>query len=298
MSSDSSSLPRLVFTDLDGTLLDHDSYRWQPAAPWLERLRLSNVMVIPVTSKTRAELMPLRRELGLHDSPFIAENGAVIGLPPAWQHARLDRNPVHVDGLAIKTPGIDISFLRTRLGVLRERLDVRFRGMWELSVEEIMSLTGLSEPQARLARVREGCEPLVWDDSDMALAGFRHALEADGLCLLRGGRFWHAMGQLNKGDGVRWLVERYRSLRGRLPQTLGLGDGPNDVPLLEAVDRAVLIPGQHGQVVSLGNAYQYHSQHPGPRGWAEGLDHWWGSELPTPPAMALKNKDNDEESLG
>ena len=81
MSSDSSSLPRLVFTDLDGTLLDHDSYRWQPAAPWLERLRLSNVMVIPVTSKTRAELMPLRRELGLHDSPFIAENHTLRPFP-------------------------------------------------------------------------------------------------------------------------------------------------------------------------------------------------------------------------
>ncbi len=282
MSSATPSLPRLVFTDLDGTLLDHDSYEWQPAVPWLERLRHAGVAVIPVTSKTRAELMPLRRELGLKDTPFIAENGAVIGLPPAWQHARLDRDPNFVDGLAVKTPGIDISFLRTRLGVMRERLGVRFRSMGELSIDEIMSLTGLSEPQARLARVREGCEPLVWDDTEMALVDFRQALEADGLCLLRGGRFWHAMGQLDKGDGVRWLVERYQALRGRRPLTLGLGDGPNDVPLLEAVDRAVLIPGHHGHTVNLGNAHQFHARQPGPTGWAEGLDYWWGDELPKP----------------
>ncbi|WP_458525333.1 HAD-IIB family hydrolase [Onishia taeanensis] len=280
MSSATPPSSRLVFTDLDGTLLDHESYQWQPAMPWLKRLGQAGVAVIPVTSKTRAELMPLRQELGLRDTPFIAENGAVIGLPPAWQHARLDRDPTHVDGLAIKTPGIDIGFLRTRLDVMRERLGVRFRGMGELSIDEIMALTGLPEHQARLARVREGCEPLVWDDSEAALADFRQALEADGLCLMRGGRFWHAMGRLDKGDGVRWLVERYQALRGRLPLTLGLGDGPNDVPLLEAVDRAVLIPGHHGHRVVLSNAHQYHALHPGPVGWAEGLDHWWGDEVP------------------
>ncbi|WP_192034865.1 HAD-IIB family hydrolase [Halomonas sp. YLGW01] len=290
MSSVPSSPPRLVFTDLDGTLLDHDSYEWQPAAPWLERLRHVGVTVIPVTSKTRAELMPLRQELGLRDTPFIAENGAVIGLPQAWQHARLDRDPTHVDGLAIKTPGIDIGFLRTRLGVLRDRLGVRFRGMGEMPIDDIIALTGLSEHRARLARVREGCEPLIWDDSEAALADFRQALEADGLCLMRGGRFWHAMGRLDKGDGVRWLVERYRALRGRLPETLGLGDGPNDVPLLEAVDRAVLIPGHHGHTISLTNPHQYLALRAGPSGWAEGIDHWWGDELPT--------LSNDEESRG
>lgn len=31
--------PLLVFSDLDGTLLDSHSYDWQPAAPWLSRLR-------------------------------------------------------------------------------------------------------------------------------------------------------------------------------------------------------------------------------------------------------------------
>ncbi|EFB2834421.1 hypothetical protein FHD46_03220 [Escherichia coli] len=29
--------PLLIFTDLDGTLLDSHSYDWQPAAPWLNR---------------------------------------------------------------------------------------------------------------------------------------------------------------------------------------------------------------------------------------------------------------------
>lgn len=35
--------PLLVFSDLDGTLLDSHSYDWQPAAPWLSRLHEANI---------------------------------------------------------------------------------------------------------------------------------------------------------------------------------------------------------------------------------------------------------------
>lgn len=274
------SSPRLVFTDLDGSLLDHDTYEWQPARPWLERLRQAGVPVIPVTSKTRAELMALRLELGLVDSPFIAENGAVIGLPPAWQHARLDRDPSDPHGLAIKTPGLDIGYVRARLEVIRQRLGVKFLAMGEMTLEEIMAYTGLPEPAARQARVREGSEPLIWQDDDTAIDVFRQALAGDALRLTRGGRFWHVMGEVHKGASMAWLVERFIALRGRKPLTLGLGDGPNDIPMLETADRAVLIPGHHGQRVDVDNANLYCAAAYGPEGWAEGLQYWWGSEIP------------------
>lgn len=33
----------LVFTDLDGTLLDHDTYSWEAARPALDRLKRQQV---------------------------------------------------------------------------------------------------------------------------------------------------------------------------------------------------------------------------------------------------------------
>lgn len=271
--------PRLVFTGLGGSLLDHHSYDWQPAIPWLQRLAQAGISVIPVTSKTRAELLALRLDLGLREAPFIAENGAVIGLPPSWQHARLDRNPSDIEGLSIKTLGVDIDFLRWRLDVLRTRMKVHFRGMGEMTLDEIVAATELSEPAARLTRVREGSEPLIWDDSDQALDAFRDVLRNDGLRLTRGGRFWHVTGDVDKGRAVRWLISRFIALRGASPWTLGLGDGPNDVPLLEAVDQAVLIRGAHRQPVDVTHPALYHTCDTGPRGWDEGLNHWLGSEF-------------------
>ncbi|WP_129141464.1 HAD-IIB family hydrolase [Modicisalibacter coralii] len=275
---------RLIFTDLDGSLLDHYTYDWSPAEPWLRRLRKTAVPVIPVSSKTRAELVPLRRELALEDAPFIAENGAVIGLPPSWQHARLDRDPADPSGLCIKTPGVDNDFLRQRLEVLRDRLKLNYRTMSEMTLDEVVRATGLSEEGARLSRQREGSEPLIWDDSDAALETFRGALQNDGLTLTRGGRFWHVMGNVDKGQAMRWLVARFEALRGDTPTTLGLGDGPNDIALLEAVDQAVLIRGEHRHPVDVANPALYRTRASGPQGWCEGLDHWLGKTFFEPSA--------------
>lgn len=272
--------PRLIFTGLDGSLLDHYSYDWSPAVAWLKRLKQAGVPVIPVTSKTRAELMSLRLDLGLADAPFIAENGAVIGLPASWQHARLDRDPRNLDGLCIKMPSVDSDFLWRRLEVLRERLKLRYRCMREMTVEEIMRATGLDEPQARQSRIREGSEPLLWDDSDEALESFRRAVHNDGLTLTGGGRFWHVVGDVDKGRSLRWLMARFEALRGEVPATLGLGDGPNDTSMLEAVDQAVLIRGDaHRQPFSIANPHLYRTRNPGPAGWVEGLDYWLGASF-------------------
>ena len=274
-ASSSECPPRLVFTDLDGSLLDHHSYDWAPARPWLARLKAEGVPVIPVTSKTRSEILPLRRELGLEDAPFVAENGALAGLPPAWSHARLDRGPGH-DDLAIRTLGVDIGLIRQRLAVWRERLGLGFTTISEMTLEEVVAFTGLAEPEARLARLREGSEPLIWEDSEDRLAAFRAGLEGDGLRLVRGGRFWHVTGDCHKGSAVAWLIARFAALRGRRPRTLALGDGPNDIAMLEAVDQAVVIRGCHDLAVAPHQASLYRSLATGPAGWAEGVAYWWG----------------------
>ena len=72
--------PALIFTDLDGSLLDHDSYSFAPAAPLLNNLETEYIPVIPTTSKTFAEVQKLRVKLN-NRHPFIIENGAAIAIP-------------------------------------------------------------------------------------------------------------------------------------------------------------------------------------------------------------------------
>ena len=91
----------LVFTDMDGTLLDHHTYSFDAAKPALNALDEKNIPVIPTTSKTFAELQPLRKSIGL-DGPFIIENGAAVFIP----HGFFKQKPtgtVWVDGYWCKS---------------------------------------------------------------------------------------------------------------------------------------------------------------------------------------------------
>jgi len=67
----------IVFSDLDGTLLDHNTYGWQEAQPALNLCKNRHVPIVLVSSKTRAEMEFLRRSLSI-SAPFVSENGGGI----------------------------------------------------------------------------------------------------------------------------------------------------------------------------------------------------------------------------
>ena len=73
-------LPLLVVSDLDGTLLDHTTYAFDAARAALERLRDARVPLVLCTSKTRAEVEPIRAALR-NAHPFIVENGGGVFVP-------------------------------------------------------------------------------------------------------------------------------------------------------------------------------------------------------------------------
>ena len=186
--------PRLIlFSDLDGTLLDHDSYDWRAAQPALARLHATGIPLILNSSKTRPEIRALRQEMGNAD-PFIVENGAAVVIPP------------HIFGNSEEDV---VNFGATRAQVLAvlERLraeGARFRGFEDMSVEELAAEAGLDVAAAGLAKQRVGTEPLLWQGTDEERAEFEAALAREGLRLVAGGRFLHAMGVFDKADGARW----------------------------------------------------------------------------------------------
>lgn len=258
----------LVFTDLDGSLLDHHSYDWQPAQAWLDRLGSAKVPVILTTSKTSAEVATVQKQLQLTHYPFIAENGALIKLPADW--------PGNSDDVSGHIIGNSYSEIRQTLVSLRQRYDFEFRGFGDVSKQQVMDWTGLSLENAALAMQREASEPLIWFGSDFDLAHFEKCLQAENLSLTRGGRFWHVAGrEAGKGSAVHWLTGQYRQQRDQPPVTIGLGDGPNDIGMLNATDYAVVILGHHDHAMPLDNGENvYRTRQHGPQGWKEGLDHF------------------------
>lgn len=261
--------PLLVFSDLDGTLLDSHSYDWQPAAPWLSRLHEANIPVILCSSKTSAEMLYLQKMLGLQGLPLIAENGAVIQLAEQWQD---------IDGFPRIISGISHGEICQVLNKLREKEHFKFTTFDDVDDATIAEWTGLSRSQAALTQLHEASVTLIWRDSDEHMAQFIARLNELGLQFMQGARFWHVLdASAGKDQAANWIIATYQQLSGRRPTTLGLGDGPNDAPLLEVMDYAVIVKGLNREGVHLHDedpARVWRTQREGPEGWREGLDHF------------------------
>jgi mannosyl-3-phosphoglycerate phosphatase len=262
----------VVFTDLDGTLLDAETYSFDGAEPALETLRRRCIPLVACTSKTAAETRHFLRRLE-SDAPYIVESGAGIYLPRGWGSG-LDPQDGLSKGSCRLSLGVDYAEVLEAMDDLRVHTGGAVRGFHDMSVDEIADRTGLSLELASLAKGREFDEPFLllreepgWPSDLEALARRR------GLALTKGGRFWHLHGDTDKGRAVEVVKSLYRAPGQRLG-TIGAGDSAMDLPLLEAVDVPVIVAkpgGAYDPTLKERVKRPVLSGAPGPVGWAKGV---------------------------
>lgn len=259
---------RLVFSDLDGTLLDARSYSWQPARPALRALQATGGLLIPATSKTAAEVEALSRRLRQVVSlgPVIVENGAAVHGPPGAPDPEGARPGEDGGWELVLGPGR--AEVMEGLATLRREYGDGVIGFTEMSQARARRETGLEGAALAAARSRCHTEPFLAPEAD--LEDLRALVAHRGLDVTRGGRFFHLGGDgIDKGTAARRVLSAYRKA-GLAGPTVGLGDSLNDRELLSLVDRAVLIPGPDGRydadLMNLRPDLLLAPQ-PGPAGW-------------------------------
>lgn len=256
----------LIFTDLDGTLLNGNDYRYDLAQPVIKQLQKQGIPIIPVTSKTRAEVEILREELELTD-PFIVENGSAIFIPKNQDYGEFDNLQV-LEKYYLKQWGCVYSQVRQGLQELRGYMGETLRGFGDLSIDEIRQLTGLSDGEAQRAKNREFTEPFI-TPKDMDSEMLRQKVNDLGFSVVVGDRFSHLISaKAGKGIAVKWLVNQYQRVKsGDNITTIGLGNSPNDLPMLQMVDIPIIVPGKNGSHPGLANRGWKVAPFPGSHGW-------------------------------
>ena len=261
-----------MFTDVDGTLVDHHTYSFAAASEILERLKRLGVPLVLCSSKTRAEIERVQQDLGT-SHPFASENGGAVFVPAGY--FRFPLPGAHrlgaYDVIELGTPYARVVEL---LRQSASASDVEIVGFSDMTVDELARDAGLSLPDARLAKLREYDEPFRITRADppgptrlvreLAKAGLRCSV---------GGRYHHASGATDKGMAVRLLTPFFKRTWGDIV-TIGLGDGPNDVPMLRSVDRPVIVSnpasGTTPEVLSQVPGARV-TIAPGPQGWREAI---------------------------
>jgi mannosyl-3-phosphoglycerate phosphatase len=254
----------VVFTDLDGTLLEHNLYSFAPAKNALALLREKKIPVVFVTSKTRKETEHWRKKTGnLH--PFVCENGGAIFIPKNYFSFRV-KGTKKIGGYdaIVYSPGIKT--VRSALKKIKKK-GFALKCLSEMGITEAMGFTGLNRKMVKLSLEREFEECFVLEKGggkklvkEIKSLGFEY---------FKGGRFHHIAKGHSKGKAVKELAWLYRKEFGKI-ETIGIGDSQNDFSMLKGVGRGILVKKSNGNYEPDSGRFEK-AGGIGPEGWAKAV---------------------------
>ena len=221
----------VIFSDLDGSLLN-DKYEYNEIEPIIRHLLSLDVSIVFASSKTRNEIDFYRKKLRIRD-PFITENGSAIMIPENYFKLTYEFTRRSL-GYNIIELGTSYRIIREKIIAARNRVGGSIIGFGDMTVEEIAKDSGLPSYLAKLAKKREYSEPfkILSENEKKVLQAIRN----EGLCYIMGGRYFHALGNCNKGKATSILKNLY-SLQFKKIISIGVGDSANDLAMLKIVDK-------------------------------------------------------------
>ena len=238
----------VIFTDLDGTLLDYSSYSFEKALPALELLREKKIPLVICSSKTRKEIEHYRKKLD-NRHPFVSENGGGIFIPKGYFESALQTAlpspPKGEERVCIE----EGDYLMIRLGApyaaLRKAVEelrsegFPLRGFGDMTAGELAGIARMTLDEAVMAQERDFDEPFLFEGDESEVRALLAAIVAKGFRHTRG-RFFHIIGNSDKGKAVDVLADLYRREFGEIV-TIAAGDNLNDLPMLERADYPVVV---------------------------------------------------------
>ena len=223
-----------VVSDVDGTLMDH-SYDLTPAKETIKKLQKLAIPVILCTSKTASEVKVIRKDLNLTD-PYIVENGAAI----------YGESLKKVNGEIIL--GKKYEFLEEILNSISKEIQYKLIPLNNLTDKEATQLTGLKGNSLNLMRDRHWSLPFL-NPPNFLEQKINSCCKKYKVDIFKGNRMSHLLSiKSNKGKAINAL-KKYSNIQNI--QIIGLGDSPNDLPLLLSSDIRIVIPGIDGPNLDL-----------------------------------------------
>ncbi len=255
----------IIFTDLDGTLLDHNSYQHAEAIPALEFIKNNGIPLILTSSKTKTEMQGYQQSMGIENFPFIVENGSAVYTNSNYFQTESQKEKI--ENLDCYKLGNTYSNIVNVLRIISKKYDYKIYGFHNTDKNEIIKRTQLSAKDVDLAMQREFSVPLFFDDKakDILLK----EIDLYNLQLLFGGRFMHILGKTDKGRALTLVRQGFmKKYQSETLKTIAIGDTLNDVAMLKEADMKILVKRHNDDYdnrVQIDNLI--YSPYIGPKGW-------------------------------
>jgi mannosyl-3-phosphoglycerate phosphatase family protein len=225
----------IIFTDLDGSLLNHDNFEFKKIKDFILECLLIGIKIIPNSSKTKKEIEIFSSQLGMK-LPYIVENGAAI-------HNLDVLNP------AFKIENNSLVLSRTIeeiLEIFNKEVPKNFKEkcsfLKDMDKKQQQQILGLSEQFLPFALDRDYSIPFIFNGSHHLIDEFRLILETLEMKLHEGGRVFNISDNCSKGSALKSLIDKLKKDFLLNPFIIVVGDSPNDISMLKEAHQPCVVP--------------------------------------------------------
>ena len=249
----------IIFTDIDGSLLNRDTFRFDEIEDYFRKLVSKGIKIIPNSSKTEAELLDFNKEYNLNLS-FIAENGSSI-----HRLNLIHKNLPEKVSLGRSTDQI--------YGIYNENIPYHLKDkitfISRLNSKEQQEIFGLPSYKIKIALERNHSLPIQFNGTESEKNEFINIMTDSGLTIQTGGRIMNICDKTNKSKAMLKTIELIKGEMNDEIITIGVGDNHNDIEMLKNSDYACLVKNDNfdSSLVNIENLIK--SSEPSPLGWAD-----------------------------
>ncbi|MBT7241738.1 MAG: HAD-IIB family hydrolase, partial [Candidatus Diapherotrites archaeon] len=240
---------KIIITDLDGTLLDHNNYSHLISFATYKEAQKKGIPVCFCSSKSFDEQICFRKIMK-NPNPFIAENGSAIYIPKNYfpfkiTNALLKKFEIkkikRIKGYDIIELNVSHDKTYKALKTIQKKLPFKTHIFTDHSIEELEKIAKLPKKYAILSKTKyyaNGCRIPKMTDKKINL--FKREAKKLGFETKVGGRFVGINKGSDKGKATKILLELFRKKYKKI-LSIGLGDSENDFLMLKEVDKAFLV---------------------------------------------------------
>mgnify|MGYP003575666905 FL=1 len=261
---------KIIFTDIDATLIETVPTNYNISLNIVDEVKKMNIPLILCSSKTRVEQIRIRKLLRLKD-PYIVENGGAIIIPNNYFSISInDKTNNEIVDEVIKL-GVSAQEIRFKLNEIRDRFDLSFKGVSDLSIDEISKITGLDTNALEGINKREYGETILEIDKREKKI-LSTEVEKIGFRIIHGGRFFDITGGNDKGAAMKVLLDIYSKHLNCKFTSFAIGDSKNDESMFEVADFPMLVKNQKGEWINTNVKNITKLDGIGPEGWYRALE--------------------------
>ena len=249
----------LIFTDLDGTLLNRDTFEFGTIKEYVKYLLSKNISIIPNSSKTEAEILEFNSELG-EDLPFISENGAAV------HNMDLINQSLPKKIILSREKNELLKIFKSKIN---DKLISKCKFVLSLKESEKSKIFGLTGEKLNSALKREFSIPILFEGTKNEKIDLSQLIKNNGLTLQDGGRITNLCDKTSKALAMKNVIRIFKKTEKQNLSIIGVGDNLNDLDMLKNCDIACLVFNDKFKLERINIDNCLVSKKPAPEGWQE-----------------------------